>query len=76
MLATKETYRMPISEYALTQEEKVALAKFLSEHQIYCPDIKSNYSICFDHGSGIGIGVYAVCKSCGKRKDITDYNMW
>ena len=65
-------------ESAINLNEKRKLQKFLVEHQIYCPDIKTkcNYSLRFSHSSGIGWATKVICHECGKASDITDYGAW
>ena len=66
---------MPIFEYALTDEEKVSLQKFLKKHDKICPGVKDNYSINFVPVVK-GVIVESTCKECGESKNITDYSTW
>lgn len=68
----------PLYTYALNDIEKVKLGKWVAEHQTYCPRVKRyhDFSLAFSHEGGIGIGVTAICKTCGKKHDITDYETW
>lgn len=65
-----------IEQMALSIEEKKKLQHFFAEHKIYCPDVKSHYSLSFSGEGGIGIGVYVKCNLCNRKKDITDYGRW
>jgi hypothetical protein len=56
-----------ISEYGLTLLEKKNLAKFLSEHEKVCSNVRNKYSISYDR--------YIVnirCKICGKKKGLSN----
>jgi hypothetical protein len=61
----------------VSQQEAIALAKFLQEHE-FCAS-RERYGISFDiinTPTAIGMGVSVKCRTCGKVQNITDYDIW
>ena len=59
------------SVFRLNEVEEAASALFKLEHKGHAPSFQYIFQ-----SAGIGVKVQIKCPSCGKVKDITDYNSW
>ena len=66
----------------MTNKEKLFLDIVKLTHE--CPWYKTifkrkpinKFKLIHDNKSGIGINTILICKQCGKKYDITDYDVW
>jgi len=61
---------------SLTDTEIKSIHEFVYAHVVLKHCSRSDIRIKFKKGGGIGTGLDIKCKSCGARKDITDYDSW
>lgn len=58
----------------LDRVEIERLWKFQQEH--HACGMNPNFEIVQDRSSGIGVGTDVICRSCGKKQDITNFEHW
>ena len=61
-----------VTQMALNMDEKIALQKWLHEHEVVCPTvINCNYTLGFSIATGgKSVQVEAKCGNCGKGKKL------
>ena len=59
---------------AISEAENQDAGKFMFKHQAKCG--KTNFRIKIKSVNGIGASVEVICRTCGKKKKITDVSSW